>query len=116
MGQTRGSVQTIARAAPDIAALGFSVPALASVAVVVPTGGEASRTTGGTYLAMATCATGWAYARVAGYAVDAGGSVGAGIAGALVDIDATVGPGKTWRALAAEPVDTIYAAAPVETR
>lgn len=116
MGQTRGSVQTISWAAPDIAALGFGVPALASVTVVVPTGGEASRTTSGTYLAMATCATGWAYARVAGYAVDAGSAVGAGIASALVDINAAVGPSKTWRTLAAEPVDTIHAAAPVEAR
>ena len=55
-----------------------------------------------------------AYAGVAGNAVDAGSAVRAWITGTLVDVDAAVGSGEAWGALASEPVDAVDAATAVQ--
>ena len=114
MRQTRGAVQTVPGAAPDIAALILPVPALADVAVVVPAGYHAARPAGGADLAACAASARRADARVARYAVYAGGTACARVAGAFVHVYATIRAGEAWRALAPEPVDPVHALAAVQ--
>lgn len=114
MGQTGGAVQAIAGAAPNVATLILTVPALARVAVVVPSGGYAAGPTGDTDLASRAGSAGRTDAGVTRDAVHAGRAVGARIARALVHVDATVRAGKAGRALASEPIHAVDALAAVQ--
>lgn len=116
MGQTRGTVQTITRSAPDVAALILAVPAFAYVAIVVPRGGRAARSTSRTDLASRTGSTGRTDARITRDSIHASGPACARITRAFVDIDTAVRAGETGRAFASEPIDTVYAFTTIQAR
>lgn len=84
--QAGAAVQAVPGAAPNGAALGVAVSALADVAVVVPHGRHATGTTGGADLAVGPGSAGGTDAGVTRDPVDASSSVHARVAGALVDV------------------------------
>lgn len=114
MSQARGAIQTVARPAPDVAALVLTVPAFAYVAVILPRGGRAARSTSCTNLASRTSSAGWTDARVARDAVHTRGTAGARIARAFVHVDAAIRASEAGRTFASEPVVTVHAFATVQ--
>lgn len=116
MGQARGTVQAVARSAPDVTALVLAIPTFAYVAVILPRGGRAARSTSRSDLASWTCPTGWTDARVPRDAIHAGGTAGARIARTFVHVDAAVRSGEAGRAFASEPVVTVHALTAVQAR
>lgn len=116
MGQTRGTVQTVTRSAPDVAALILAVPAFAYVAIVVPRGSRAPGSTSSTDLASRAGSTGRTDARITRDTIYASGPACARIARAFVDVDTAVRAGETGRAFASEPIDTVYAFTTIQAR
>lgn len=115
MSQTRGAVQTIARSAPDIAALILTIPTLAYVAFILPRSGCTTGPTSCPDLTSRTGSTRWTNARVARDAVYAGGTSGARIARAFIHVNTTIRASKPGRAFASEPIVTVHTFATVET-
>lgn len=115
MGQTRGTIQTVTRSAPDVAALILAIPAFAYVAVVVPRGGRATGSTSRTDLASRTGSTGRTGARITRNTIHASSSACARIARAFVDIDTAVRASETGRTFASKPIDTVYAFTTIQT-
>lgn len=116
MSQTRCTVQTVPRTAPDIAALVLPVTTFADVAIVVPASYRASWSTCCTNLAAYPGPSWRADASVTRYTVHTRGPSGAGVAGAFVHVYTTIWTGEAWRALASEPVDPVHAFTPVQAR
>lgn len=113
MSQARGTVQAVARSAPNIATLVLAIPTLAHIAVILPCRGCAAGPTSRADLASRTSSTGRTNARVTRDAVYAGGTAAARIARAFIHVDATIRTGEAGRAFASEPVITVHAFAAV---
>lgn len=114
MGQTGSAVQTVTRAAPDVAALILAVSALAQVAVVIPRGGHTARSASSPDLASRAGSAGRTDAGVTCYTIYAGGAASAWIARTFVHVDTAVRAGEASRAFAPEPIDTVDAFAAIQ--
>lgn len=115
MGQTGGTVQTITRPAPDVAALILAVPAFAHVAIILQRSGGATGPTSRADLASRAGSTGRTDTRVIRDAIHASGPADTRVARAFVDVDTAVRTGETRRAFASEPIDPVYAFTAIQT-
>jgi len=112
--QARSAIQTVARSAPDVAALVLAVSTLAYITVILPCGGRTTRPTTRSNLASRTSSAGWTDTRVTRDTIHAGGTAGARITRTFVHINAAIRASEARCTFASEPIITVHAFATIQ--